>query len=966
MTKLQKNNISLFELFILAGPIIDLLTAASMKFLKINITFGMVFRFVFMLYMLYYLFFKSKSKYKSFSIIFVMFNVIYILLHTIHMFYLKGSPVIFSEITNVIKKFYFPFVLLSSLNYIDENKNLKLTKNFNYVLLFYALSILVTILLDVSFSTYSTYKIGYKGWFYSPNEIGAIIAILLPFWLFDMIKNIKNCKNKISFLIIIFVILMMGTKVPFLALVISLISYLILYLIYGIVKFENFKVFKHDLIIPVIFPIILMLIVSLLMFNFSPLKTNILKHKSNLMQNKNSLSEEDYVNLIFSSREKYNRQVYSKFKLASLSEKLYGLGHFNLTDGGQKINNVIEIDYLDIFYIFGIIGFIVYFSPILVLLFISGFCILKKLRKILLDDLNFAYVISVLLIIGVAFFAGRTIVAPSVSFYTAIIILFLFFKTVDNHNKEVDKLTCYFRKNLTKKSIVLFAISNLIIILLSFIPIVLLNKVNIEFSNNFRPKSLELINSLETDDIYNLGVKNKEQEYKYSKKNIEFSLILTERIFSTEEKIYFLTLTNNSKMPIKFFVNLTLENFAQQNFQYDFALDEIKKEHHPTFGYEKTTLPVMYLENSENYSILISKGFVYEYLIKEYENQDSSILKKLVKEINKVDLSNDKLSYKFTLLPDEKVDYYIILSQSLLFNERNSIEKYIDMLNYNRGYTSWLSRDGSYHKIPRSIEPFTEEGYSRAPAPVVAKKPWALFKSDGSEIFSILHQNSLFYLLYTMPRHVSGVWVTEYTSTWIKKDYEIRAPYIDTRFNEVIGNYIEQSGKELQNIDLQNMYYLYAEFLISKYNENNYIQFNEGPLFPDYFSDNHDKKSHASLNHQLSIVNYLLKAYLMSNNKSYLSVALKLVDTIENQSKLWIKEDKDLWYQVNEQGVYEGTDYKTLTLEDLLLTQNYLIKAKQKPLKGLTKMIKSKYEYLTDIDYEIPKYMVDNLRKYIK
>lgn len=119
------------------------------------------------------------------------------------------------------------------------------------------------------------------------------------------------------------------------------------------------------------------------------------------------------------------------------------------------------------------------------------------------------------------------------------------------------------------------------------------------------------------------------------------------------------------------------------------------------------------------------------------------------------------------------------------------------------------------------------------------------------------------------------------------------------------------------------------------YKEKDIVEYEVGFLFPDYFSENHEKKTHASLNHQLGIINYLLVSYIRKGDVEYKTIALKLLNTIGKQSNNWIRDNNDLWYQVDENSLYLGTDYKLLTLEDLLYTQNYFILSSEKKVRKL-------------------------------
>ena len=69
-----------------------------------------------------------------------------------------------------------------------------------------------------------------------------------------------------------------------------------------------------------------------------------------------------------------------------------------------------------------------------------------------------------------------------------------------------------------------------------------------------------------------------------------------------------------------------------------------------------------------------------------------------------------------------------------------------------------------------------------------------------------------------------------------------------------------------------------------------------------------------------------------------------------------------MWYEIKSDGSFSGTDYKTLTLEDLLYTQDLLIKIYGKKNSQLDKFIYSKMEYLTSIGYNIESSIISKLK----
>ena len=72
-------------------------------------------------------------------------------------------------------------------------------------------------------------------------------------------------------------------------------------------------------------------------------------------------------------------------------------------------------------------------------------------------------------------------------------------------------------------------------------------------------------------------------------------------------------------------------------------------------------------------------------------------------------------------------------------------------------------------------------------------------KSNGSIIYDAISKDAIFSLYNYTPRtSEDGVWLTNYTSTWLSKDYGTKAFYVDTRYNETIGYHLLEMYKEKQ------------------------------------------------------------------------------------------------------------------------------------------------------------------------
>ncbi len=92
-------------------------------------------------------------------------------------------------------------------------------------------------------------------------------------------------------------------------------------------------------------------------------------------------------------------------------------------------------------------------------------------------------------------------------------------------------------------------------------------------------------------------------------------------------------------------------------------------------------------------------------------------------------------------------------------------------------------------------------------------------------------------------------------------------------------------------------------------------------LLTDYVGPGITTTPHASLNHVLAEIHYLLTAYFKTDDERYLDAAYEMRRAVEIIGADWVRFDDehfgDLWYQLNADLTFDGNDYDCLTLEDL-------------------------------------------------
>lgn len=405
---LDKKIIKIISLFLLLGPIFDLLSSINKNVIHMSFNFIMIFKMLFLIILIYYLLFISKSKYKKKSIIILSSIIIYIFIFLFISITTKDISVLSYEASNMFRAFFFPISLICIFNIFIEKENKIDYKFLSLVLVIYVLLIIIPYITKTGFETYAYSKVGTVGWFNSANEISAILSILSPIFLV-YILSLKN-KLKWLFLITIFSFYFtIGSKVPVISLLIIFSVYLIKYLV-NLIRKKDIK--KISIITFLAFVLICMSVLIIPKTNFYK---NIKIHLDFLEVDSISdlMTFEKIDHFIFSSRLKFAKNTYSSYESSSIIEKLFGIGYIQ-NYGTDNVNTkVIEIDYLDILFRHGIIGFIIFFVPLI-------FCI-KNQKK---EKKDLSIYISLFLIFTLSLFSGHILVAPSVSIYVIIILLF--------------------------------------------------------------------------------------------------------------------------------------------------------------------------------------------------------------------------------------------------------------------------------------------------------------------------------------------------------------------------------------------------------------------------------------------------------------------------------------------------------------------------------------------------------------
>ncbi|MGI2708272.1 O-antigen ligase family protein [Bacillus cytotoxicus] len=458
--------------FIILQPVLDLLTSLSIIVLKINTTFGVMARFLVMTVCGIYILLQAKEKENRKFLIYLVVLGLVLCLGFINN-KLNKNPIIMGEEVKFFAKALYVYIMLSS--YILALKSLKkltnigekVRDNIMYSTLIINIVMVVSIATSTDFGSYQWMKVGSRGWFYAGNELGSILAIIFPIVVLYSVQKTKGITSILYWipsLLMIYSLIQVGTKVGMGSIGATLAAAIIILLLQ--VLFDRRNPNKKALLLNSIIAIVLLAGV-IGTFKKTPLAQNMGIHNNYLAEQnaaqqqqkekeiKEKLKEqqrnkekgkeiekveeevkkelqkeqqkENQENLIFSGRQVYAERHQQFFKEAPMSQKLLGMGYagnFKYNEQKQPDPKLIEMDFHDWFYDFGIIGFLLMMIPFIY----YGFRILFRMMTRFKDIVNIKYgmlATSLALSLGIAYIAGHILTAPGVGIYFIVVLAYL-------------------------------------------------------------------------------------------------------------------------------------------------------------------------------------------------------------------------------------------------------------------------------------------------------------------------------------------------------------------------------------------------------------------------------------------------------------------------------------------------------------------------------------------------------------
>ena len=539
----NKNMGQFIYIFLILQPILDLLTSFMVRYSDFTITIGMLGRGLFILVLGIYFLFFSKSKHKRKSIIYFGIIGIYFIFYILSKANILEMQYLKVELTYLFKYMYFPIVCVILLNIYDE-LDLKKEKIFKICLfnvIVYSTFILLPELTGTAFSSYTNANKGSVGWFYAANEIGAIIVALFPYAYYMLFERMSIIRIIIVFMIIVCAMTILGTKTAFLGMIITE----FIYLLYFIFNRKKNRALGLKLSICII-------ILSLVLIPQLPviknLQSSISKANETTTETEQDDDEDDdvqpelekFLKVVFSGRQKFFIRTLNIYNSSSTTDKFLGIGFTNRPEiNNKRIEKLIEIDPLDIFFHYGIVGFVLYFLPLLYILFKVLSSLFHHKLKLTFFRVTNLYTIAIVTMISMV--AGHVYGAPAVSIYVAVACAMLN-SAMDKQNKEKSNLK-------DKEKITIFALHlgyGGVEKYLSSLCQMLINNYEIEIISTYKILDKPAFDFAKEVKIkYLINDKPNREEFKLALKNRQLFKIIIEGLKSL--KILYLKRSRNIK-----------------------------------------------------------------------------------------------------------------------------------------------------------------------------------------------------------------------------------------------------------------------------------------------------------------------------------------------------------------------------------------------------------------------------------
>lgn len=349
--------ICIFILIFLSLPV-DVLNGLFLN-KGVNVVFPSIYKCFVLISLLFYLFI-NKNRW-----IFLLFFCLCLLVMPKVAFSItdRDYSYFFADLSYAIKFFMPIFYALFLLTLKKQSLNIhiysKIVRRFFYFSCIIVLCNILVGFLGYGFSVYRSANIGYKGLFFAGNELAAVFLALVGFILTDTYLNSKKSYIFISTIFLVFSI-MVATKAAIFGTIFLSIFIPLNYL-------KDNKLFTKQILLlfAASFPL-------LYIYKYGWILLDKFGYRQKIEW---TMEKKGILGLVFSGRDQYFLEAWNNISIEwDISSLLFGFGKYNI-ERNILFKSSTEIDPMDVFLLFGVIGLFFYFAFLCYIIF-------GKFRKI--------------------------------------------------------------------------------------------------------------------------------------------------------------------------------------------------------------------------------------------------------------------------------------------------------------------------------------------------------------------------------------------------------------------------------------------------------------------------------------------------------------------------------------------------------------------------------------------------------
>ena len=442
-----KNNLSknLIYFFVLIQILFDFLRTTEFVNIEVfNLSILELINTTFIILIFLITIFKNPHNIKKYILYFIVL-IIYLGLHYYNttLFnlsaYKNQNPNFLIESYHILITYGIPLLMLFSIMNTKVKKE-DILKLLNYLALGISLVIIILNVFKLAKVAYGDGQVKYsifnwftynggnyeeltsKGWFFSTNQISAILFTLFPLTILSLL-NEKKIINYVIAILQVIAMYMLGTKVATLGMFLSLVAIILINIFVPLIKGDKIE-FKKN------YPILIIFLLALLIFPISPLGYKYLKMETNKESIELTPDLEKITKLNCDSKQVINeekdfiKEMVTKYQVEAHIPNYVRVMKNNILQSIYSRNNnkldkylgmgyslgftYNEQDYYYQFYIYGILGILVLVGPFYLISILGGILILKNF-KLKLNVTNVTILMTPFMGLLVGFMSGHVL-----------------------------------------------------------------------------------------------------------------------------------------------------------------------------------------------------------------------------------------------------------------------------------------------------------------------------------------------------------------------------------------------------------------------------------------------------------------------------------------------------------------------------------------------------------------------------